>query len=154
THKSPGVSSAHRWRTILPTSRITERDSMTSLFARMLRLFTSSRAVGTNNRRPKPCRNRLRAEPLEPRNLLATYSFTNFELAPGAASGIVDPGAFGINDAGEIAETFSDGSGYYSFLKDGDTYTPINATPLGADARNTYAKGINNLDQIVGGYRT
>jgi probable HAF family extracellular repeat protein len=73
-------------------------------------------------------------------------SFTTFEV-PGSAPGTT--GAFGINDAGQVAGTYSDTQGNsYGFLRTGGTYQTIDLPPGGV----TVATGINNDGRVVGNF--
>jgi uncharacterized membrane protein len=73
-----------------------------------------------------------------------TLSYSFF-TEPGAAQYGTQPN--GINDKGQIAGYFVDTSGvHHSFLKEGETYTTIDAP----GASGTQAFGINNSGTIVG----
>ena len=90
---------------------------------------------------------------------VATSGVHGFLYSAGTFTPVDDPmatpgGTFarGINDAGQIVGTYSDGSGGHGFLYDPNSgiYTTLD-DPL-ATARNTIAYGINDFGQIVGTY--
>jgi probable HAF family extracellular repeat protein len=60
--------------------------------------------------------------------------------------------AHGINNAGQIVGSYTDGSGTHGFLRSsGGSYTTLD-DPLATNG--TFANGINDLGQIVGTYNT
>jgi probable HAF family extracellular repeat protein len=71
-------------------------------------------------------------------------SFTTIDV-PGATSGTTVAG--GINDANQIVGWYYDGTGAHGFLYSGGSFTTVDVP----GASGTYAFGINDGGQIVGG---
>ncbi len=69
--------------------------------------------------------------------------------ATGALSGATSIQAFGVNDAGTIVGTFSDGTLTHGFVYTAGTYAVLD-DPLGTNG--TVLTGINNVGDVVGYY--